>query len=178
METYHRTLINSNLKWKCHVSQTYLLKPMIKLLWQKNQSRCSMWSVELTMVLQHTSNAIWYAAAGVVLIILCTSCIGEPLEVCFWILNFTDAEVHKLLLMWRISWAKGRFTVGPSPKSKSLWGQSGQSRPLRAWKLGFIISHMVPSPKVDATREPEEVLQLPPTWHFVFEKSPFLCLSP
>ena len=32
--------------------------------------------------------------------------------------------------------------------------------------------------KVDATREPLEVSQLPPTWHFAFEKSHFPCFSP
>ena len=31
--------------------------------------------------------------------------------------------------------------------------------------------------KVDATREPKEVSQLPSTWHFAFEKSPFPCFS-
>ena len=31
---------------------------------------------------------------------------------------------------------------------------------------------------MDATREPEEVSQLPPTWQFAFEKPPFPCFSP
>jgi hypothetical protein len=34
-----------------------------------------------------------------------------------------------------------------SPKSQVNWGQSVQSHPLRAWKLGFAISHGVPSHK-------------------------------
>ena len=81
-----------------------------------------------------------------------------------------------------------------------------QSQPLRAWTLGFTISHgsQVVSPKydmdvymatflevrlgtcvesqvlsrVEATVEPEEVSQLPPTWHFAFKKSPLPCFSP
>ena len=31
---------------------------------------------------------------------------------------------------------------------------------------------------VDATREPREVLQLSPTWHFAFENYAFPCFSP
>ena len=31
---------------------------------------------------------------------------------------------------------------------------------------------------MDATREPEEVSQLPSTWHFAFEKSLFPCFPP
>ena len=34
-----------------------------------------------------------------------------------------------------------------NPKFQVTWGQSVQSQPLRAWKLGFITSHRVPSPK-------------------------------
>ena len=32
--------------------------------------------------------------------------------------------------------------------------------------------------KAHATREPNKVSQLPPTWHFAFEKSHFPCFSP
>jgi hypothetical protein len=34
-----------------------------------------------------------------------------------------------------------------SPKSQFIWGQSEQSQSLRAWKLGLITSHKVPSLK-------------------------------
>ena len=47
---------------------------------------------------------------------------------------------------------RGRFTRRlPSPKSQFTRGQSVQSQPLRAWMLGFAISHgsQVVSPKYD-----------------------------
>ena len=61
-----------------------------------------------------------------------------------------------------------------------LNSQHGLSSPFLVF-LRFVTASIASShchcPKVDVTREPEEVSQLPPTWHFAFEKSPFPCFS-